>query len=483
MPPVAVRETVKSDKKSGKDDIFMENRAIEGPSSEEFFRVPSSTPKRAKIMAKKRSASAEASVTVSEVVDDDASEMNCSVSLSGSQFYLASEIESAVAKVLEKREEVQVRPRPADASSVMFDEVAKLRCVTEKLVKFLCEKSGLQMQDMKDVLSIAGEYQDIVIRLMMTGRGRGRSRSATRKPQQQQPPKQQQQPQQPKRKKSTQRQEPTAGSSGQTSRGPSAPKGESVVRPKPPKPAPRSKPPSYAVIVKGIDGVNTDAVQATLAAVSGQVDIRVKSLRQVAGGVRVETCSQSERQVLKDSAVIKAAGLTVQDPKNFGGRMVIQGVPGTIDEAEFMAALYKKNGADLMSWAEFEASVRLVSRPRPEEATGIVVLEVPAKLQAAWLKQKRVYVGWTSYWTHAWVSRISCFNCYGLGHFSQKCPIKECVCRKCGKTGHLQAACPNTISCRNCRLNGLADGHYATSVTNCPLYRRESAARGRPVNG
>lgn len=68
-----------------------------------------------------------------------------------------------------------------ETEPAMFDKVARLRHVPNKLTTYLVEKSGLKMEDMQEVLTITGEYQDIVIRLMLVGNGHRRSTSVNRK--------------------------------------------------------------------------------------------------------------------------------------------------------------------------------------------------------------------------------------------------------------------------------------------------------------
>lgn len=55
-----------------------------------------------------------------------------------------------------------------EPSEVIIDEVAKLRSVTNKLTEFLVEKAGLEKATLQKALVIAGEYQDIIVRLLMT---------------------------------------------------------------------------------------------------------------------------------------------------------------------------------------------------------------------------------------------------------------------------------------------------------------------------
>lgn len=426
------------------------------------FLLPKSRAKRTRTVKSKETSDSESSIDGSSSRRRRSSVSDSTVDLSQSRVLLHHEVKELFEDLVDK--DLQVTGDGINIPHQLasgIDEVASLRAVTDKLTAFLCDKAGLQSAQLKEVLAITGEYQDIVIRLLMTKNGR--SRSTTRRPLRQQ----RQQQQQPANKS--------------VSRGLSASKNWPALRVKP-TPMPRKKPPSYAVVIKGAQGADIRDVEASLNAVGGNLDVRVRSMRPVNGGIRVETCSQSESQTIRSSEALKAAGLTVEDPKVRGERLVVLGVPSTTSDEVFMQGLYRKNGADLLTWEEFEVSVRLVSRSRAEDAAGSVVLEVPEKLHTAWLKQRRVYVGWSSFWVRPAVSPISCHNCYGFGHVSYKCPIKERVCKKCGKTGHLLAACPNALSCRNCRLKSLPDGHSVISVTNCPLYKRELAAGGRPFN-
>lgn len=236
---------------------------------------------------------------------------------------------------------------------------------------------------------------------------------------------------------------------------------------------------TYAVIVKGASGVTPEAVQKQLLEVGGEVDVRVKAIRTVSTGVRVVTCSSAEVDKIKSSDAVKAVGLQVEDPKAASPRIMIMDVPQNLLTDDLMRQIYEKNvGAEVMTPAAFEKSVRMVNRPNNGEATSHVVLEVPEQLAEAWSRQQRLYVRWQSYRVRVMENQLGCYKCYAIGHRAYECKVPKPLCRKCGKEGHQKAVCPNVECCRNCSLLGKPSNHSVTSVANCPVYAR---ACGRKI--
>lgn len=342
------------------------------------------------------------------------------------------------------------------------DGVATLRAITTALQRKLAE-CGLSAEQMVEVLEIAGRYSDVVTRMMLCGvlpaQGAGVVRSRSR-----------------------------------SGRRPAGVRGGGQPQPQPqpvpkvhqrPQPVPKSKSKpqkgtTYAVIVKGGEGIAPEAVQKQLLEeLGGKVDVRVKDIRPVSSGVRVVTCSSAEVEKIKASEAVKTAGLRVEDPVAPLPRVMLMDVPQSMVIGELMQQVYDKNvGPEMMTPAAFEKAVRLVNRPNSGELTGHVVLEVPERLAEAWSKQRRLYVCWQSYRVRVLENQLGCYKCYGIGHRSYECKVPRPLCKKCGGEGHQKAVCPNVESCRNCRLLGRPSNHSVTSVADCPVYAR---ACGRKI--
>lgn len=325
--------------------------------------------------------------------------------------------------------------------------------VTNRLQDYLITRCQLKANQLSDVLAIAGEYQDILVRQLLRGTPAkvavpaGRSRS--RKPK---------------------RTDDAGGDFPPLKVNPTRVK---VTRP-----------PSYAVIVKGPDQQESpEALHARLMLEMGdQVPIRVKSIRPVQSGVRVETCSPGELEVLQNSVAMKNAGLSMERALQPQPRVIVMDVPMAMPIETLMENLYQKNCEGLMTREAFEVKVRVISRSG-DGATGNLVLELPDSLAEEWAKRRQLYLRWTSHRVRVLENMLSCYRCYDLGHRSFECKHQGNVCRNCGLEGHLRAVCPNPTRCNNCRMKGLPDGHSITSVVNCPLYRAKQRRLAKNHNG
>lgn len=338
------------------------------------------------------------------------------------------------------------------ASPPESDSVGEMRLVTNKLQSHLITKCKLKADDLTEALKIAGEYQDILVRSLMTG---------------------------PQTKGTPGRRSRSRGAKKATENAP----GPSPMPQRKQTPArSRSRPISYAVIVKsGVATETPEALQTRLMGdVGRQVPIRVKSIRPVQSGVRLETCSLAELEVLRSSTAVKAAGLTLEKAKEPQPRVIVFDVPSELPTGEAMEEIFKKNVEGLMPRDAFGASVHVVSRGATSGPTGNLVLEVPDRLAEEWTRQRMLYIGWTRHKVRVMENVLSCFRCYDLGHRSFECKRGVSVCKNCGINGHLKALCPNKTQCSNCKAKGLPHDHSVTSVVSCPLYKarhRRQAAK------
>lgn len=236
----------------------------------------------------------------------------------------------------------------------------------------------------------------------------------------------------------------------------------------------RRRPATFAVVVKGADGMEIDAstVQQKLDTdVGRQVEVRVKSVRPLQAGVRLEMCSKEEVDKLKASPAFKSAGLCVEDVRPMGVRMIVTGVKSSITTDDLMSDIYNRNVREIMSHEAYVASVKCINRVQTDGTLDNVVLEVPERLRDAWGQQGRLFIGWSSCRVHVLENALGCHKCYALGHRLSECGMKNFVCKKCGKEGHMKRACVNAEECRNCKLKGLPCNHSVTSLANCPVYR------------
>lgn len=230
----------------------------------------------------------------------------------------------------------------------------------------------------------------------------------------------------------------------------------------------RPRPPTFSAVIQGRTPLPTTQIRQMV--MEGSTTARVKSVRdRKEGGLLVETCSVQELESIIESAK-RQDGLVaeVHIPK-VPHRVVLMDVSPAIHMEDLMKKMHDKNAKDLMSYEEFCASSKVVSAPT--EIRKSLVLEVAENVKDRWLKQKRVFVDWSSYNVRPFVETTvtSCYKCYGTDHQQANCKELSHLCRRCGAGGHLAASCKKAESCRNCRLKGEPHNHSVTSIT-CPIY-------------
>lgn len=242
----------------------------------------------------------------------------------------------------------------------------------------------------------------------------------------------------------------------------------------------RPRPLTFSAIIKGATPLPTATIK-TMVMEQG-TNARVKSVREhKEGGVLIETCSVQELEELIENAKRQDGLVAEKHVPKVLRRLVLEDVSKDENVNELMVKLYEKNVAkEEMTYEQFNNTTKVVSVPTADRKS--LVLEVEEIIQTRWLKQKRVYVDWSSYFVRPFREQksLSCFKCYGLGHTSRACKETASLCKRCGESGHQAVSCARAICCRNCKAKNLDANHSVTSVTLCPLYK--NFAQMRPKN-
>lgn len=231
---------------------------------------------------------------------------------------------------------------------------------------------------------------------------------------------------------------------------------------------------TWSMVVKDPKGQTAKEVASKVVTVVGpHIRERVHEIRELRdGGVIIRTPSVAELGKISSNERFKQAGLTVSVPDANLTRVVIQGVDSRITHDEFMGDLFEKNLRGSLTQAEFDAGVRIVSRPWDSTRGGAtnVVVEASASALEPLLAMRRCYVKWFSFKVRPYDLVASCFRCLSFDHFARECRWKVGVCHRCGQQGHTVRNCGNAVHCRNCAFNGKPSGHRMMSE-DCPVYR------------
>lgn len=244
----------------------------------------------------------------------------------------------------------------------------------------------------------------------------------------------------------------------------------------------RPRPLTFSAVIKGANPLPVATIKTMVT--EKITTARVKSVREhKEGELLIETCSAQELEELIRNTNLQEGLVAEKHVPKVVRRLVLEDVSVDVNLNELMVKLYSKNvTAEMMTYEQFSNTTRIVSKPT--EARKSLVLEVDEAVQTRWLKQRKVYVDWVSYYVRAFREQalMSCPKCYGFGHSSRGCKMLADLCRRCGESGHHAASCINAVCCRNCKEKNLEANHSVTSMTLCPLYKNYAQLRQQNLN-
>ncbi|KAL0833096.1 hypothetical protein ABMA28_001206 [Loxostege sticticalis] len=206
-----------------------------------------------------------------------------------------------------------------------------------------------------------------------------------------------------------------------------------------------------------------------------QMKLHVRSLRKTKnGGVIISTDTKDDIQKLKQSAQLTTSGLTLDEPHKRKPRIVVVGVPSSMQEKDVFNCIYQQNLADRLDGMTpeiFLKSVKLSHKSGKKDAdTCNYIIEVPANIRKAIITKDRVFVNWSSCPVRDFTLVTRCFKCQQYGHAAKTCREEHNTCGHCGELGHLMKECPKKAEppkCATC-LHYKKPCNHKTGDPDCP---------------
>lgn len=179
-----------------------------------------------------------------------------------------------------------------------------------------------------------------------------------------------------------------------------------------------------------------------------EMQLQVRGLRKTKnGGIVISTDTKDDIQKLKQSKQLTISGLTVDDPQKKRPRIIVIGVPTSMQESEVFNCIYHQNVADKlqgMSIESFLSSIKLSHKSGKREAdTCNYVIEVPANIRKALITKERLFINWSSCPVRDFTAVTRCYKCQQYGHAAKSCREVSVSCGHCGEVGHTIKECVN----------------------------------------
>lgn len=206
-----------------------------------------------------------------------------------------------------------------------------------------------------------------------------------------------------------------------------------------------------------------------------QMKLHVRGLRKTKnGGVIISTESKDDIEKLRQSVQLTKSGLTVDEPHRRKPRVVIIGVPTSMQEKEVFTCLYHQNLTEKLqdcSLDMFLTSIKLSHKSGKKDAeTCNYVVEVSAVIRKALMSNDRVFVNWSSCPVRDFTLVTRCYKCQQYGHAAKSCRQTSYTCGHCGDQGHSVKECPKKADepkCATCLHFKKPDKHN-TGAADCP---------------
>lgn len=206
-----------------------------------------------------------------------------------------------------------------------------------------------------------------------------------------------------------------------------------------------------------------------------EMKLHVRGLRKTKnGGVIISTETKDDIEKLRQSVQLTKSGLTVDEPHKRKPRVVIIGVPASMQENEVFTCVYKQNLAEKLQDCSLETFLSLIKLShksgKKDSETCNYIVEVPAVIRKALISQDRVFVNWSSCPVRDFTLVTRCYKCQQYGHAAKSCRQTSYTCGHCGDQGHSVKECPNKADepkCATCLHFKKPDKHN-TGAADCP---------------
>lgn len=206
-----------------------------------------------------------------------------------------------------------------------------------------------------------------------------------------------------------------------------------------------------------------------------EMKLQVRGLRKIKnGGVIISTDTKEDIDKLKQSKQLSNFGLTLDDPQKRRPRIVVIGVPTSMQESEVLNCIFHQNIADKLqdlTLTSFLSSVKLSHKSGKRDAqTCNYVLEVPAVIRKALITKERIFINWSSCPVRDFTIVTRCFKCQQYGHAAKSCREEAVTCGHCGEVGHSIKECTKKgelAKCATCSKFKKPHNHN-TGDLDCP---------------
>ncbi|XP_028164931.1 uncharacterized protein LOC114366173 [Ostrinia furnacalis] len=206
-----------------------------------------------------------------------------------------------------------------------------------------------------------------------------------------------------------------------------------------------------------------------------EMKLHVRGLRKTRdGGVIISTNSKDDIEKIKQSTQLRTSGLIIDETKKRKPRIIVLGVPASMDETEVFKCIYHQNLADKLQNTSLEAfmsSIKLSHKSgRKDTETCNYVIEVTAQIRKTLIANDRVFVNWSSCPVRDFTLVTRCYKCQQYGHAAKTCREANITCGHCGEVGHVLKDCnkkDEPSKCATC-LHFKKPNNHKTGDAECP---------------
>lgn len=206
-----------------------------------------------------------------------------------------------------------------------------------------------------------------------------------------------------------------------------------------------------------------------------EMQLHVRGVRKTRnGGVIISSDNKQDIEKLKNLTQLKTSGLIVDEPNKRNPRIIVIGVPTTMQDTEVFKCIYQQNLVDKLqdtSLETFLTSIKLSHKSGQKGGeTCNYIIEVPAYIRKALIMQDRVFVNWSSCPVKDFTLVTRCYKCQQYGHAAKSCRQTTFTCGHCGDLGHTFNECTKKAESPKCAtcLRFKKPSDHKVGDTMCP---------------